>query len=81
MSGLSSKHEKIVVNPKIYSACEFIKLIVDSVMLVWFIMEFRVLKRLLSNFIAFMQKKNKLNVDQMKKAIRRQNLFVSRWEV
>lgn len=50
-------------------------------MLVWFIMEFRVLKRLLSNFIAFMQKKNKLNVDQMKKAIRRQNLFVSRWEV
>lgn len=53
------------------------KLLIDSIMLIWFIMEFRVFKRLLSNFIKFMKKKTSLNVDQIQKQVERQNLFVS----
>ena len=56
---------------------EALKLLIDSTFLIWFIMEFRVFSRLLSNFIKFMQKKNNLNVEQMKKQVYRQNLFVS----
>jgi hypothetical protein len=56
------------------------KLLIDSIMLIWFIMEFRVFKRLLSNFIKFMKKKTSLNVDQIQKQVERQNLFVS-WTV
>ena len=55
---------------------EGVKLVIDSTMLIWFIMEFRVFKRLLSNFIKFMQKKTSMNVDQVKKQVYRQNLFV-----
>ena len=55
---------------------EGVKLVIDSTMLIWFIMEFRVFKRLLSNFIKFMQKKSSMNVDQVKKQVYRQNLFV-----
>ena len=56
---------------------EILKLLVDSVMLIWFIMEFRVFKSLLSNFITFQQKCNKMNVDLIRKQIKKQNIFVS----
>lgn len=35
------------------SILQIIKVLDDSVMLIWFIMEFRVFKQLLSNFITF----------------------------
>jgi hypothetical protein len=60
-----------------FSVCEIIKLGTDSIMLVWFVMEFRVLKHLMQSYLAFTQKKNKtLNNEEAQRQLRRQNIFV-----
>jgi hypothetical protein len=60
-----------------FSIFEVVKLLSDSVMLVFFIMEFKILKFLLQAFIRETRRRErKMTEEETIKALKRQNLFV-----